>query len=203
MLQSHDYSGWELSSSPSLLSIWMWLPILSLALALLPSVGGKFHKAGGDLPHHSKQRGRGCSAYYTFLLPLLSLILSPSLFAPPSLTTFNFIHSLIPPLSFPPPQHPLHLTSPSLSVNNDFAYIFLFYILETLSEISVSALVSTRFNSKFILFKFHQRGTNKGNISSPTIPNMHSAAVCFYWIPFCMPVNLYHQQMNIYKLKTL
>lgn len=75
-----------------------------LILALLPSAGGNFHKTGVGVlsacPHHSKQRGRGCSAYYTSLLPLLSLYESmlPSLFAPLSLTTFNFIHSLIPPL---------------------------------------------------------------------------------------------------------
>lgn len=46
-------------------------------LALLPSAGGKFHKTGEGVlsacPHHSTQRGRGCSAYYTSLLPLLSL----------------------------------------------------------------------------------------------------------------------------------
>lgn len=58
-----------------------------LILALLPSAGEKFHKTGEGVlsacPHHSKQRGRGCSAYYTSLLPLLSLSLNPC--CPPSL----------------------------------------------------------------------------------------------------------------------
>lgn len=84
-----------------------------------PLLGESFTKLGWGCcqPHHSKQRGRGCTAYYTSLLPLLSLSESmlPSLFAPLSLTTFNFIHSLIPPLPHLPPQHPSHLTSPSHS----------------------------------------------------------------------------------------
>lgn len=56
-----------------------------LTLALLPSVGESFTKlllvggGGSGCPHRSEYRGRGCSAYYTSLLPLLSLSLIPCL----------------------------------------------------------------------------------------------------------------------------
>lgn len=90
-----------------------------LTLALLPSVGESFTKlllvggGGSGCPHRSEYRGRGCSAYYTSLLPLLSLSLSSHVSLPLHPTKsphFYLIHSLI----RPPPFATLsnHHTSP-------------------------------------------------------------------------------------------
>lgn len=91
-----------------------------LILALLPSAGGKFHKTGegggGCQPAPTTQTKGGGGArliIHLFCPSSLSKSMLPSLFGPLSLTTFNFIHSLIPPLTHLPPQHPSHLTSPS------------------------------------------------------------------------------------------
>lgn len=78
-----------------------------LILALLPSAGGKFHKTGeggGGLsacPHHSNQRGRGCSAYYTSLLPLLSLQIHVALPLWPSKSHHFQFHSFLNPAPYP------------------------------------------------------------------------------------------------------
>lgn len=80
-----------------------------LTLALLPSVGESFTKlllvggGGSGCPHRSEYRGRGCSAYYTSLLPLLSLCLSSHVSLPLHPTKsphFYLIHSLIQPPPF-------------------------------------------------------------------------------------------------------
>lgn len=112
-------SNWILTASP--------LGSLCLSYRLPGKVSQSFFFLGwgGQAAPTSprEQRGWGYSTYYPSLLPLLSLSLIPShppllpplVFTPLSLTTFNFIHSLIPPPPSPvcPPQHPSHFTSPS------------------------------------------------------------------------------------------
>ena len=121
----------RLLSSPLLCSV-LTLPLLLSAgetftkLFFFFFLGGGGGGGGGGgpgaPPPHGSKGGGGCSAYYTSLLPLLSpslplslslslIPMSPSLSTPLSLTTFNFIHSLI-----PPPTSPLPRLSPSASV---------------------------------------------------------------------------------------
>lgn len=104
-LQSHDYPGREHSSSLSdFISVSPLNQILTASplgsLWLSSPLPRKVSQSTPSLVAQSVQsvRVRGCSAYYTSLLPLPSLShpMSPSLFTPLSPTTFNFIHSLIP-----------------------------------------------------------------------------------------------------------
>lgn len=92
----------------SLGSFWLSSPLL----------GESFTKLGWGCcqpaPTTQSKGGGGARLIIHLFCPSsLSESMLPSLFAPLSLTTFNLIHSLIPPLPHLPPQHPSHLTSPS------------------------------------------------------------------------------------------
>lgn len=110
--------NWILTASP--------LCSLSLSFPLPGKVSQSFFFffLGGWVPpplHRSKGGGDGPLIIH-LILPLLSL---SSLFTPLSRTTFNFIHSFIPPPPHSyPPQHPLHFTSPSLHLSLAFPVYF-------------------------------------------------------------------------------
>lgn len=117
-IAAESWPSWTATLSVSTLNLLLTAFSLGSFQLSSPLLGKSFTKLGRGCcqpaPTTQNKGGGGARLIIHLFCPSsLSESMLPSLFAPLSLTTFNFIHSLIPPLTHLPPQHPSHLTSPS------------------------------------------------------------------------------------------